>query len=115
MAGFTVKQGSLYSGHHYINDVITPTIVEVLQLDYITDSVSFRSTCGTFWGTIAVSSFLNNFKPYVPATIDEGLAYSGLKQYSGPKCQCGINKTYPKEDTTYMHSDWCQLYRMELN
>ena len=25
-------------------------------------------------------------------------------------CQCGTEKTYPNDDTTYMHSSWCAKY-----
>lgn len=107
LAGFTVKQGSLYICSKYSASVPMSTIVEITYLDYINDFVAYRSTCGFYVGNNAVETFICNFEPYVPATIDEGLAYSG------PKCECGVNKTYPKEDTTYMHSDWCPLYKKE--
>lgn len=100
-----IKQGKLYICSSFAGPVSPSTIVEVTQVDYINDFVLYATTNGLMHGQTTIIRFIACFEPYIPATVDEGLAHSG------PKCYCGINKTYPKEDTTYMHSDWCPLYR----
>lgn len=32
-------------------------------------------------------------------------------QIYNQKCECGTERTYPKDDTTYMHSDYCPKYK----
>lgn len=112
MYGYGIPQlliniGGLYICSKYGGPVSPSVIVEVAYIDYINDFVSYRSTDLSISGNCTIGVFQTYFEPYIPKTVDEALGYSGSK------CHCGINITYPKDNNEFMHSDWCPLYKKE--
>lgn len=91
---YPIAVGNFYICSEYGTAVSVGSIVEISEVDYNSDTVTFNFLGYIF--TMSIQDFKQKFKPNSDET-------------SRAKCDCGSWKTYGIQYNSSLHAHWCNL------